>query len=511
MIYFVQGSLEIAALSMRLYLMEKHENPAQISVQTGLMTWPWVPKVFYGFISDSIPICGYHRKPYLILCGALGAACLGVVTTGVELDMFKGLFIVLWFCIAVADVVADALVVEKSEGKSQCIATNLQCFAWGARALGGIISSFGGGAMIDYMGPQQMFAVLAVFPALILISGLLFRERVNPDQIESTGCQSLCATMKLTIYQLCCTLKQKSVLYPTLFIFFLSSTPTSGQGVEYFFVHELGFSATFLGFMGGVSSIGFIIAVILYQRYLRNVALRKLMFWSSIAAFLVGSTQLLLVTRANLALGIPDEAFAISDTFILRFTGVFQFLSVLVLCSRICPPGIEGTLFAALMGLLNAAGSIGEFWAALLTEYFDVTCVEDKGGDAQCNFENLWILVLIAQCTTLLPLFFLFLIPSQQEMNALTQEHEASLTAMRERDASIPEGSRILISTVESSPVHDTSIQLVTPGDGGSPKAGDVLLGVNPSGTASLAPGRSRSPRAISVSRSAVEDLLGPS
>ena len=45
---------------------------------------------------------------------------------GVHLHALKGLFILLWFSIAIADVVADAIVVEKSEGKSQEIATNLQ-------------------------------------------------------------------------------------------------------------------------------------------------------------------------------------------------------------------------------------------------------------------------------------------------------------------------------------------------------------------------------------------------
>lgn len=417
-IYFVQGSMEIASLSARLYLMEQHQSPADISILVGMLTWPWIPKFLYGFISDSIPICGYHRKPYLIFSGSLGCGCLLLASMGVHLHALKGLFILLWFSIAIADVVADAIVVEKSEGKSQEIATNLQCFAWGARALGGIISSFGGGAIIDLIGPQQMFAALSLFPGFILFAGLTLKE-VRSEEV-APGLSSLCSTICNTLKLLWQTLTQKSVLRPTLFVFFMSSTPTSSQAVEYFFVHELHFDATFLGLIGGVSSIGFLIALFAYQRWLKNVSTRKLFFWSTIAAFLVGSTQLLLVTRYNLTLGIPDHFFAISDTFILRFTGVFQFMTVLVLCARICPAGIEGTLFACLMGLLNAAASVGDFFAAVLTTAFDVTCTQVKNDVdldpvTHCNFSSLWIIVSIAQATTLLPLFFLWLVPAGHE------------------------------------------------------------------------------------------------
>lgn len=425
-IYFVQGSMEIGQLSIRLYLMQQGQTASEISITTGLLSWPWIPKVLYGFVSDTFAICGYHRKPYLVIVGLLGAVCLVVSAFEDNLDLLKVMFITVWFTVAVADVITDALVVEKSEGKNTAIATNLQCFSWGSRAVGGLVSSFGGGVLIDHIGPQRMFGVLAFFPFCIFLAGCGFKERKVPRELEhGEGEANVWGDVKLKIGLLWRTLTTRKVLCPTLFIFFLSSTPSSSQAVEYFFVHELKFNATFLGIVGGVSSIAFLIAVTLYQRFLRNCALRKMLFWSTIAAFLVGSTQLLLVTRLNVKIGIPDQAFAMSDTFILRFTGVFQFLAVLVLCAQICPEGIEGTLFAVLMGILNAAGSVSDFVSAALTNYFGVSCVKvaEAGrrlttkpsvikDQYECHFENLWKLVLVAQLSTLLPLLLLWMIPS---------------------------------------------------------------------------------------------------
>jgi len=33
---------------------------------------PWAVKPLYGFITDSFPICGMRRRPYLILAGLTG-------------------------------------------------------------------------------------------------------------------------------------------------------------------------------------------------------------------------------------------------------------------------------------------------------------------------------------------------------------------------------------------------------------------------------------------------------
>jgi hypothetical protein len=45
----------------------------QVAVLVGLAGLPWVVKPLYGFISDSVPLFGYRRRSYLMLCGLAGA------------------------------------------------------------------------------------------------------------------------------------------------------------------------------------------------------------------------------------------------------------------------------------------------------------------------------------------------------------------------------------------------------------------------------------------------------
>jgi hypothetical protein len=76
----------------------------------------------------------------------------------------------------------------------------------------------------------------------------------------------------------------------------------------------------------------------------------------------------------------------------------------LVLAARLCPEGVEATLFALLMSVLNLAGLCSQQLGALLTHLFHVT---------ESDFQNLWLLILVANLSNLLPLPFLRWLPEK--------------------------------------------------------------------------------------------------
>jgi BT1 family len=120
-------------------------------------------------------------------------------------------------------------------------------------------------------------------------------------------------------------------------------------------------------------------------------------------------TTLLLVTHTNRTLGIDDRWFALGDSLILTVMGQLTFMPVLVLAARLCPPGIEATLFALLMSVLNLSGLVSKEGGALLTHLLGVT---DR------NFDKLWLLVLITNLGGVLPLIFINLLPDEDPQSA---------------------------------------------------------------------------------------------
>ena len=45
----------------------------QLEFWTGLKTLPWIIQPLYGFLSDAVPLLGYHRRSYIVLLSLMGA------------------------------------------------------------------------------------------------------------------------------------------------------------------------------------------------------------------------------------------------------------------------------------------------------------------------------------------------------------------------------------------------------------------------------------------------------
>ena len=95
-------------------------------------------------------------------------------------------------------------------------------------------------------------------------------------------------------------------------------------------------------------------------------------------------------------------------------------MPVLVLAARLCPPGIEATLFALLMSVLNLAGLVSQEGGALLTHALGIN---------EHNFDQLWLLVTITNLGGILPLIFLGWLPEKDVDLAEVATSTASLAA----------------------------------------------------------------------------------
>ena len=85
-------------------------------------------------------------------------------------------------------------------------------------------------------------------------------------------------------------------------------------------------------------------------------------------------------------------------------------MPTLVLAARICPEGVEATLFAALMSVFNAAGVASGALGAALTAALHVGTAAGAPEGTPPDFANLPLLIVICNVAGLLPLPFLYLL-----------------------------------------------------------------------------------------------------
>ncbi|POM80278.1 Folate-Biopterin transporter (FBT) Family [Phytophthora palmivora] len=141
----------------------------------------------------------------------------------------------------------------------------------------------------------------------------------------------------------------------------------------------------------------------MYNMFFTNVSFRKIFLGAQLCLALVSLVDIVLVTRTNLKLGIPDKAFVLGDHIVADVIGRLKTMPIMVLCAKLCPRGIEGTLFALLMSISNISYSVSEFWGAFVCDWMGITKDE---------YDALWLAIVIRSVLKVVPIFFLFLIPS---------------------------------------------------------------------------------------------------
>jgi folate/biopterin transporter len=427
LVYFVQGILGLARLAVSFFLKDELGlSPAEVSALTGIAALPWVIKPLFGFISDGLPIFGYRRRPYIILSGFLGTAAWVSLATVVQTTWAATAVMLLSsLSVAISDVIVDSLVVERAREESQQNAGSLQSLCWGVSALGGLITAYFSGSLLEHFSVQTVFLITASFPLLVSAVAWLITEPVA----NGLGFQSI----QEQVGQLRKAIGQKAIWMPAAFVFIWQATPSSDSAFFFFTTNELGFQPEFLGRVRLITSLASLLGVWLFQRFFRTIPFRTIFTWSTILSAVLGMTTLLLVTHANRAIGIDDHWFSLGDSLILTVMGQIAYMPVLILAARLCPPGVEATLFALLMSVSNLASLLSYEFGAVLTHWFGVT--ED-------NFNHLWLLVVVTNLSTLLPLPLINWLPASHnqtiEMESESKTSIADAIDDSSRNVQIP-------------------------------------------------------------------------
>jgi folate/biopterin transporter len=436
-VYFVQGILGLARLAVSFFLKDDLAlSPAQVAALMGVAALPWTIKPVFGFLSDGLPLFGYRRRSYLIISGILGALAWGALATVVDNKWTAtAAILAASLSVAISDVIVDSLVVERARKESLGQAGSLQSLCWGVSALGGLITAYLSGVLLQHFSNQTVFTIVATFPLLVSLAALSIAEEKIERSHPLPTQESETIGVKHQIKQLWKAIAQKSILLPTAFIFLWQATPSADSAFFFFTTNELGFEPEFLGRVRLVTSLASLLGVWLFQRFLKSVSFRSILGWSIVISTALGMTSLLLVTHMNRDLGIDDRWFSLGDSLVLSVMGQIAFLPVLVLSARLCPPGVEASLFALLMSIINLSNLLSQEMGALLTHWLGVT---------ETNFDKLWLLVLITNISTLLPLPFVRWLPNsdpqilssdgetQQKIPLSEAEHRAVGTAIEQ-------------------------------------------------------------------------------
>ena len=153
---------------------------SQVAAVNALLVSPWVVKALYGIVSDSVPLCGRRRTPYLLIATSVGMVSYGILMLPFQqpATLCAGLLAV-HFSAALGDVMLDAILAEKTQAHPH-LATDLQSFILGFSAVVKIITSTFKGVLVRVAGMSSLFSICIGCLVVAFPSCGLLNERQMP-------------------------------------------------------------------------------------------------------------------------------------------------------------------------------------------------------------------------------------------------------------------------------------------------------------------------------------------
>lgn len=179
--------------------------------------------------------------------------------------------------------------------------------------------------------------------------------------------------------------------------------------------------------MGGIGILVSMFGVLLYTTFMYDWTYRRIFRVTSILFIITCIPNILLFTRWNVKVGIPDTVFVLGSEVVQVVVGQLNSMPYGVMMLALCPPPIAATLYAIMAGSNNLGGAFASYQGAFVLEQLSITPTGNLTGESK-QFDNLWIASLISLCIQIIPLIFIhILIPDVKQTDNLI-ESEYHLT-----------------------------------------------------------------------------------
>ena len=345
-----------------LYTLKTNFHLSQIAASAviGVSLSPWLAKPILALITDSIPIGGLKRRPYIIGSAALNAVSLSLIAYasihhvgGWMLPML--LLTLRTFGRAMIDAAAQGLLLEDCRGPSglendQSKTSVLVSRFQAAHRLGQFLNVVASGYVMATSSLEPIYMTMAaVHVGTMLLAWSTPEETVAAAPSELSLMDEIRTTIPAKISELNRVMASTPAFSNVLEYAFLSVVvPSYEAPMTYYLLDARHFSPASISIVNIVQTTGSLIAPVIYSSLFQRTKYSSSMMGLTIAS--IPASLMPIVISSGLAAhwGLNEVVYASASAFTLTLINDLQMLPAHVLVAQLAPKGFEGTSLSLL-------------------------------------------------------------------------------------------------------------------------------------------------------------------
>ncbi|KAL3626112.1 hypothetical protein CASFOL_029661 [Castilleja foliolosa] len=417
--YYVNGFRGFPWLALNFHMAHNlniHPSTLQLVQNSGNL--PMVAKPLYGMLSDALYVGGAHRIPYISI-GILSWGSLALIPVASEaLPILMACVLLSNLGASIAEVAKDALVAEYGQKNK---VTGLQSYAFMASAIGGVLGNLlGGFFLLKTHRTKSMFLVFAALLALQLVVSVKTSE-----QSLALFRPSDRVIIKKPYAGLMAVIKDVTISRPLFWVVSsILTIPMLSGSLFCYQTQRLNLDPSVIGMSKVIGQLTLLLLAVLYDRFGKNVPMRKLATFTQIVYAFSLLLDLVLVKQLNIKVGISNEVFTLLFSGLAENIAQFKLLPFHVLFASLAPPGHEGSLMSFLGSGLCLSSIFSGFSGVGLASVLGITSVD---------YSNLPLGIGVQFFAALLPLIWIGYVPMVQVVQEKTGRIGRSKRTRRNR------------------------------------------------------------------------------
>ena len=406
LINFSDGLSSFSNLAITFYFKDElHLTPSQSALIQSILSFPYILKPLFGFISDVFPFFGYKRKSYLILNSIIiFLSWMAMAFLNLSLYLTIVILLIKAICKTFLNACSSAVLVEiskntkheKEEKKLETFNTSIIYIN-----LGTILSSTTRGIALEYFPNHVIFFISGVLSYLDIAAGIMYQENkikfkqsgdINNKNIRTYNIEFNYST-KGSCNKLLDIIKRREIVLLSIYMLVMTLVPSYYESSFYYLTDKKNFTRRNFGHLTIILMVLFLTNSVINKNYLNKYSKKKVIIYMTLVSFSFSSLYYIYITLdlsskiivfIGVSLYISFKSLSIKPLFNLAFLA--------------CPKKYEGTIMGLFYALRDFGDTCSSLMGSWLAYYLDIQ--KDK-------YDNFGKMVFIINLISLLPLGFI--------------------------------------------------------------------------------------------------------